>query len=264
LTEVGHHGDRSVKLLSYPSNESQVLLNTILGTTFDLTMSRDDFPELRIRKVKANSQRQHRRSHEAGFSFIELTMVAALMGIMTAIAVPQLAGQRRLVRANAVARDMMTQLRYARQLAMAQRQSFTFQYNNTTKQIIIIDNNASGNAVLTDTNYPNNAGSTIVSTTSLTGGGLDSTEINYGIPTGLPTTALGDGVSLTNLTSGKINITFQPDGTVVDANGTPVDRALYTYNTKIPKETAAALSIIGSAGRIKLWRYYQPSNTYVE
>lgn len=214
--------------------------------------------------MKANSQQRNRHSRQAGFSLIELVMVAALMGIMTAITVPQLAGQRRLIRAAAVPRDIMTQLRYARQMAMSQRQAYTFQYNNTTKQIIIIDNNSSGAILLNDANYPNNSGSSVISTTDLTGSGLDSTEINYGIPSGLPTGALSDGVSMTSLTSGKITITFQPDGTVVDNNGIPVDRALYIYNTKVPKETAAAISIMGSAGRIKLWRYYQPSNSYVE
>jgi prepilin-type N-terminal cleavage/methylation domain-containing protein len=214
--------------------------------------------------VKAQSQKRHQRSREAGFSLIELVMVVTLMGIMTAITVPQLAGQRRLVRSAAVSRDMMTQLRYARQMAMSERTAYTFQYNNTTKKVIVIDNNATGATVLNDTNYPNNSGSTVVATTDLTGSGLDSTEINYGVPTGLPAGALGDGVSMTALTSGKINITFQPDGTVVDATGTPVDRALYVYNTKVPKETAAAISIMGAAGRIKLWRYYSVTNTYVE
>jgi Tfp pilus assembly protein FimT len=191
-------------------------------------------------------------------------MVAALIGIMTAIAVPQLAGQQRLIRSAAVARELMTQIRFARQQAMMQRQSFTFQYNNLTKQIVVIDNNATGPLVLLDPNYPNNVGSTVVLTSTLTGGGLSSAEINYGVPTGLPSSALADGVSKTNLTNGKISITFQPDGSVVDANGNPLDRALFLYNTRVPRETAAAVSVIGSAGRIKLWRYDPANNTYVE
>jgi Tfp pilus assembly protein FimT len=195
---------------------------------------------------------------------IELVMVAALIGISTAIAIPQLAGQRRLLRSAAVPREILTQLRYARQQAMSQRQSFTFQYNNTTKQIVVIDNNASGTAVLNDGNYPNNSGSVVVVTSSLATEGLTSSEISYGIPTGYPTSALGDGVSRTNLTSAKVNVTFQPDGSVIDASGNPLDRGLFFYNSRIPAQTSAAISVLGSAGRIKLWRYDPGTNTYIE
>jgi len=201
---------------------------------------------------------------ESGFSLVELVLVVTLMGIMTAFAVPQLIGQRRLLRTAAIPREMMTQLRNARQLAMSERESFTFQYNNITKQILIIDNNASGAAVLNSPNYPTNPGSKVVATSSLAVGGLSSTEINYGIPTGVPNAALDDSVSRTNLTNGKVNITFQPDGSIVDANGNPLDRALFIYNSQLPKETAVAISIVGSAGRVKLWRYDMATNKYVE
>lgn len=211
-----------------------------------------------------SEQTKTKAERESGFSLLELIMVAALIGIMTAIAVPQLAGQQRLIRSAAIARDMMTQVRFARQQAMSQRQSFTFQYNNITKEILVIDHNATGPLVLVDPNYPNNAGSSVAVQTTLTGGGLSSSEINYGIPTGLPTTPLADGVVKSNLTNGKISITFQPDGSVVDANGNPTDRALFVYNTRVARETAAAISIIGSAGRIKLWRYDPLTNKYVE
>jgi Tfp pilus assembly protein FimT len=183
---------------------------------------------------------------------------------MTAIALPQLIAQQRLIRSAGVAREIATQLRFARQQAMSQRQSFTFQYDNVTKQISIIDNNASGTSVLTDGLYPNNSGSTVVITSSLTTGGLAGNEINYGIPTGFPNGPLDDGVSSTSLTSGKINITFQPNGSVIDATGTPLDRAIFIYNTRVPSETAAAISIMGAAGRVKMWRYDPTTNTYVE
>jgi prepilin-type N-terminal cleavage/methylation domain-containing protein len=199
-----------------------------------------------------------------GFSLVELLTVLAMACILTAIALPQLIAQRRLVRSAGVAREIATQLRFARQQAMTQRQSFTFQYDNVAKQISIIDNNASGTSVLTDGNYPNNAGSTVVLTSSLTTGGLPGGEINYGVPLGFPTGALGDGITCTSLTSGKINITFQPNGSVIDASGNLVDRAIFVYNTQVPRETAGAISIIGSAGRIKMWRYDPTTNTYIE
>jgi len=215
--------------------------------------------------MKSNDKKNSTISkREAGFSLVELFVIAGLIGILTAFTIPQLAGQRRLHRSAAVNREIMTQLRLARQKAMSERCSYTFQYNNSTKVITIIDNNASGATVLNDANYPNNTGSTVAFTSSLTQMGLASTEISYGIPTGLPTTALSDGVSKTSLSSSKVNVTFQPDGSVVDANGNPVDFGLFMYNNKIPTETATAVTVLGAAGRIKLWKYDSTSNTYKE
>jgi len=167
-------------------------------------------------------------------------------------------------RSAGVMREIVTQLRLARQKAMAERSSFTFQYDNTAKTIKIIDNNASGATVLNDSNYPNNAGSTVAFTSNLILMGLSSSEVSYGIPSGLPTGALSDGVSKSSLVSAKINITFQPNGSVVDANGNPVDFGIFLYNSKVPKETASAVSVLGAAGRIKLWKYESGSNTYKE
>ncbi len=206
-------------------------------------------------------------SHD-GFSVVDMMVVLALLGVLSALAIPQLIGQRRLIRSSAIYREVLTQLRFARQQAMTQRQVFTFQYVNSTKQILIIDHNnnpdASGVTVLTDAAYPNTAGSVVVSSISLSSGGVPTSELTYGIPAGLPTGALADGVSRTGLSSGQLNISFQPDGSVVDINGNPVNRALFFYNNKAASHTASAVSVLGAAGRVKLWRYDESVNRYVE
>jgi Tfp pilus assembly protein FimT len=201
----------------------------------------------------------------SGHSLVELLIVFAMIAILVSLALPQLIAERRLSRSVGITSEILTQLRQARQLAMSQRQAFTFQYDDVTKQISIIDHNSNvGPNLLVDPSYPNTAGSKVVSTTPLASEGFQSSEISYGIPAGLPTAALGDGISTTALSNNQLNITFQPDGSVIDGTGNPAGRALFIYNSKAAKATASAISIMGASGRVKIWRYDSSANLYVD
>jgi Tfp pilus assembly protein FimT len=196
---------------------------------------------------------------------VETLIVMALIAVLSALAVPQLISERRLTRSVGVTREILSQMRLARQLAMSERQAFTFQYNNATKQISIIDHNSNlGADLFADPSYPNTAGSATISTTPLAAGGLDSSEITYGIPAGLPAVALGDGISMTSLTNNRLNITFQPDGSVIDLTGNPVGVGMFIYNNRAARGTASAISVMGASGRIKIWRYNSSANLYAE
>jgi Tfp pilus assembly protein FimT len=165
-------------------------------------------------------------------------------------------------------------MRYTRQLALSRRAAFTLQYNNTTKQIKVIGPIPSGTAALADATYPNNPGSTAILTIPLTQSGLSPAELIEGIPTTstglpagsptIPTGALGDGISKSSLSSGILNITFQPDGSVIDATNAFSNKALFFFNNKAAAETATAISVIGASGRIKIWRYNSSGNNYAE
>lgn len=210
----------------------------------------------------AKAQGWHSNS---GRSMIEVLAVVAIASILTTVAVPQIISARRMIRSASLPREIATQLRYARQQAMSQRQAFTFQYDDTAKQITIIDHQASGPGLLTATGYPNTAGSLTALTVPVGGGGgLPASEITFGVPTGISNTTLDDTSTPTTLASGKLTITFQPDGTVQDANGNYVNRTLFFYNNKIPNQTACAISVLGSAGRIKIWRYTASASKYLE
>lgn len=196
---------------------------------------------------------------------IETLIVMALIGVLSALAVPQLIAERRLTRSVGVTREILSQMRQARQLAMSQRQAFTFHFNNATKQISIIDHNSNiGPGLFADPSYPNTASSSTLSSTPLAQGGLDSSEITYGIPTGLPNNALGDGISMTGLKNNQFNVTFQPDGSVIDASGNPTGFAMFIYNNRAARGTASAISVMGASGRIKIWRYDRSANLYTD
>jgi Tfp pilus assembly protein FimT len=215
------------------------------------------------------------RHYESGRSIIEALVVVAILAVVTAMAVPQMTAARRLMRASALPMEVATQLRYTRQLAMSQSQAFTFQYDNSNKTIRIFDHNNFNNVtaacnmpgqnVISQPGFPNTACTATVLTSPLaTGGGLPASELSYGIPAGISSTPLDDGNSLTALSGTVVNITFLSNGTAVDAAGDYVRPALYFYNNVVPTQTASAVSILGSAGRIKVWRYNTSANKYAE
>jgi Tfp pilus assembly protein FimT len=137
--------------------------------------------------MKAQVAHKNRQgwNSDSGLSVLETLAVVAVSAILTGIAVPQMISARRLMRSNALPREIVTQLRFARQQAMSQRQAFTFQYDNAAKTISIIDHQASGASLLNATGYPNTAGSvTVLSIPIAGGGGLPTAEVSFGVPAG--------------------------------------------------------------------------------
>lgn len=203
-------------------------------------------------------------SNSAGVSLVELLIVAAIMVAVGGIAVPQIVGMRRLWRSSSMPREIVSQLRLARQQAMTQRRAVTFQYDDATKQISIIRHATSGPAILVAGGYPNTNNSVVVNSRTLAGDGVVPSEISYGIPSGVSVSSLDDTTSPSTRVANAVNVTFQPDGSVIDSDGDPLNSAIFIFNSKVPLETASAISVLGSSGRIKLWRYSSRANKYVE
>jgi prepilin-type N-terminal cleavage/methylation domain-containing protein len=225
---------------------------------------------------------------QRGVSLVETLLVLVIIVVVSAMAMPQLIGMRRRQRMASIPSEIQAQLRLARQEAMSQRQTITFRYDDTLKQISIINhmerddddthnplhyrgitfNPTTGTMVKLPGNTEASADTTadvVIRTVSLISSGVTSAELVYGRPTGVAAVVLGDGVDLTALpATSQINITFQPDGTVVDANGNPLNRSLFFYNTTYDKDSAFAISVLGAAGRVKVWRYNTNVNLYVE
>ena len=223
---------------------------------------------LRLAGRSQTARDSHRlRRSCSGTSLIEMLIVMAMIGVVVAAALPQLTASQRLVKTAAIPRQMMAEMRLARQQAMTQRQAYTVQYDDVNKQIVVINHQAWGIGLLTAPGYPDTNGSVREKIVSLSGSGVNPAEIIYGIPGALPASAKGaldDGVPLTGLTNNQLNVTFQPSGSVLDETGSPINKALFLYNSQVPNETPFAVSILGSAGRVKVWRYSSRAQKFVE
>jgi prepilin-type N-terminal cleavage/methylation domain-containing protein len=192
------------------------------------------------------------KKDQKGFSLPELLIVLFVIAIIVVLALPQIMSSRRMFRFAGVQRQVVTVLREARQEAIAQRAAVTFRYDDTGKKLIIFGGKFGA------------AGTVQNQIHELYGNGLPQDDIIYGRPAGASTAALGDTTNLASLSAGKVDITFQTDGSVVDASNNPQNKAIFFYDNQSPAESAFAVSVLGAGGRAKLWRYSSGVNMYVE
>jgi prepilin-type N-terminal cleavage/methylation domain-containing protein len=212
-----------------------------------------------------------------GFSLLELFLVLMIMGIITAFALPQLIKSSRLIGAAGIPREILTYMRFARQEAISQEVVVTCRYDDVTKTITIINHKERGITYdpATDTmvKLPGNAAASanevpdvVVEQIPLARQGVTIKDITYGRVDGQPdTTPLTDGtLMLTMPASKQINITFQTDGSVVNSLNSPLNRTLFLYSTSVKKASGFAISVLGTTGRVKLWRYDSNADKYAE
>ena len=215
-------------------------------------------------------------SNSSGITLIELLVVIALLAIMCAITLPQLISSGRAIGSAGIPREIIALLRHSRQQAISQKTVHTCRYDDMTKKILIINHGESGitHDPATDTmvKLPGNAAASadlvtdvIVEELKLERNGILANDIVHGRLDGVATVELDDGTDMTTLTATNvINFTFQPDGSIVNSANNPVNRTLFLYNSHIQNESAFAISVLGTTGRIKLWRYDSNANKYSE
>jgi prepilin-type N-terminal cleavage/methylation domain-containing protein len=201
--------------------------------------------------LAVNTEKYLARNNK-GFSIPELLIVLLVGAIILVLALPQLISSRRLMKFSAMQKQVSASLIEARQEAMSQRRAITFVYDDRNKQLIVYGGSF---GVFGDAKNKVH---------DLTGYGVDAADIKYGRPSGVSSAALSDTTNMTSTTRGVVEVTFQPDGSVIDASNNPQNNALFFYHNKYKKDAAFAISILGAGGRIKTWRYSKGVNAYVE
>jgi prepilin-type N-terminal cleavage/methylation domain-containing protein len=199
-------------------------------------------PDNKVHKIKGQN----------GFGIPELIIVLLVISILVVLALPKITTSRRQSRFSIFKQQVATTLNETRQNAILQKNAITFRYDDTNKRIIIYggDFGVLGDVRNQKTNLANN--------------GLLPGEIIYGNPKGLSTMALTENSNITELSEGVVDITFQPDGSVVNADNNPTNKTLYFHNSKSKKETAFAVSVSGEGGKTKIWRYSKGVDAYLE
>lgn len=188
---------------------------------------------------------------QSGFSLPELIIVLLIIAILVVLSLPQVIASRRAFSFSGMQRQVAATLSEARQEAMTQKRPITVTYQDANKRLVLSGGNygAFGEAK-----------NRIV---ELAGSGLEAGNIIYGRPGGASGAALSDTSNLSPLASGAVTITFRSDGSVIDAADNPQNNALFFYNNLSPK-MAFAVSVLGAGGRVKVWRYNDAIQMYVE
>lgn len=205
-----------------------------------------------MRKKAENRTRINRpRRAQRGFSMVELTVVVALISIISAFAVLELPATMQTIRADTALRQVVDQLRQAREYSIANRRyvQVTFGVVGGLPQIQMIQRN--------DLTAGAGAANPILSTVTLQApmtflvfGGLPDTPDLFGNAAAVDFEGVNGGPP-----GGML---FQSDGELVDGgtvvvggSGTPINGSVFLGGAVA--STARAATVMGTTGRVHGW-----------
>jgi Tfp pilus assembly protein FimT len=172
----------------------------------------------------------------SGYSLLELVVVASILMVATAIAVPTIRNEMLDARAGAAMRQVRGKLSVARDAAMAARRTVEVQFNGTNQiQIVRIDG-------------PNPTDRTDIGSTTLLN------NMQYRLFPGLPDTPDAFGAAGGVSFGGATTVWFLADGSVSDAIGVPASGTLFLGMAAQPL-SARAVTVLGPTGRIQAYRW---------
>lgn len=173
----------------------------------------------------------------SGFAMIELIVVAAIIAVMAAVAIPNIISWIPTIRVNSAARDLVSEMQLARMKAVSERNDYVITFDTTTNQYSIYDDG--------DNDF--STSNVLVKTVNLPSG------IQFGYIAGKdPSNEDIAGSVQFGATSSPIRETFVPNGT---AN---LMGSVYLIPTEDiaggRRDRQRAITVI-QTGRVKLWKY---------
>ena len=181
---------------------------------------------------------------KSGFSLFELIVTLSIFGVMMAIAIPSFLSYRPLMRVNSAARELSSNMQWARMKAVSENNNFVIQFDSDNNSFSIYDDD--------DSDWTTTGDNTLLWTVTLPDGikfgralaGVNRTSCGGTIAT--------DGI---HLPGGGTRLTFQAKGTI---SGTGA--SIYLIPTiddennaqRTDRWRAISMSL---GGRIKIWKY---------
>ncbi|MBS1819279.1 MAG: prepilin-type N-terminal cleavage/methylation domain-containing protein [Acidobacteria bacterium] len=172
---------------------------------------------------------------ESGYSLIEMVVVVGIMAVLSGMAGLQIVQAKATLQGDGGMRVVLAQLRTAREMAITERRCMIVRFIGTSA-IRVIREEVPGPA-----------------TTTLTTVGLEN-GIEFRLTNGLPDTPDAFGKQSATDFGAAGEIKFTPDGTLVDANGNVVNGSVFLAQHGAAL-SARALTVLGSTGRIRAWRW---------
>jgi prepilin-type N-terminal cleavage/methylation domain-containing protein len=199
------------------------------------------------------------RTTEQGFSLIEMMVVVALAFVVMAFAVMNTVGSSQNAKANSAMDAVISQLRQAREMAIAKRRNVQVQFT------------APNQIQLTVLTLPGEVVPPVITPTYLTGGltfavesGVPDTPMNFGNSTAISLQQPTGGGAWTVMftTSGAFCGTAQAAATLYQAtNNNPVNASIFLGIVGKPT-SARAVTVFGSTGRVR--SYYWTGTSWQE
>jgi prepilin-type N-terminal cleavage/methylation domain-containing protein len=202
------------------------------------------------------------KNSERGFSLIELLIVIGVMTVLSAMAIISVAPARMNARADAAMDAVVTQLRLARQLAIAKRRNVVVSFvspNQIQINILYRTGEVAGNPI--QPTYLNDATNAVTDTSQFMSwgalGALPITGFANGASSGINVTQLSGGTSpcvLFTTTGALVGTTCGGAGLGDLASNNPSNLAVFIGRTGLPS-TARAITVMGSTGRVRTYSW---------
>jgi type II secretory pathway pseudopilin PulG len=187
-----------------------------------------------------NGKRARDMSKRAsGFSLIELVMIIALIMIGSSIALVQVRQSTALLNADRTSNLVLSQMQYARQIAVDQRRTVTVAFIGTNRITVTRQNPDTTTTEMANVTLPSG--------------------YSFGLPTGIGDTPEAYGNTAAVNFNGGTTASFIGDGALVTGGSLVVNSTVFTIGTG--NRTARALAITGASGRMK--QYFVQGSAWV-